>query len=203
MVARELLNPHDWNSAGGPATREILVEWTARLRAEAGDGFPEGVTAFRPEMAVQGRFGKPCPVRSAPVQRIRHADRETNYCPRCQIGGRILADRSLSRLLKDDWPRHLDELSTERALVFAARSAPPHPGHKSREQCPPDGPQTEFDSTGGCGGAAPLGSALHNAIRFNNPSRITSVWNRTAPRCAVKVKKSTYARMACVLRSTV
>jgi formamidopyrimidine-DNA glycosylase len=92
------------------ATREILVEWTARLRAEAGDGFPEGVTAFRPDMAVHGRFGKPCPVCSAPVQRIRYADRETNYCPRCQTGGRILADRSLSRLLKDDWPRHLDEL---------------------------------------------------------------------------------------------
>jgi formamidopyrimidine-DNA glycosylase len=92
------------------ATRGILVEWTDRLRAETGDGFPEGVTAFRPEMAVHGRFGKPCPVCSAPVQRIRYADRETNYCPRCQTGGRILADRSLSRLLKDDWPRHLDEL---------------------------------------------------------------------------------------------
>ncbi len=92
------------------AMRAILVEWTARLRAEAGDGFPEGVTAFRPDMAVHGRFGKPCPVCSAPVQRIRYADRETNYCPRCQTGGRILADRSLSRLLKDDWPRHLDEL---------------------------------------------------------------------------------------------
>ena len=92
------------------ATREILREWTDRLRAEAGDGFPEGVTAFRPEMAVHGRFGEPCPVCSAPVQRIRYADRETNYCPRCQTGGKILADRSLSRLLKDDWPRHLDEL---------------------------------------------------------------------------------------------
>ncbi len=92
------------------ATREVLLEWVARLRAETGDGFPEKVTAFRPEMAVHGRFGEPCPVCSAPVQRIRYADNETNYCPRCQTESRILADRSLSRLLKDDWPRHLDEL---------------------------------------------------------------------------------------------
>jgi formamidopyrimidine-DNA glycosylase len=92
------------------STRIVLREWVDRLRAEAGDGFPEGVTAFRPDMAVHGRFGLPCPVCSAPVQRIRYADRETNYCPRCQTGGTILADRSLSRLLKDHWPRHLDEL---------------------------------------------------------------------------------------------
>lgn len=92
------------------ATRAVLVEWIERLREQAGEGFPEKVTAFRPEMAVHGRFGKPCPVCGAPVQRIRYADNETNYCPGCQTGGRILADRSLSRLLKDDWPRHLDEL---------------------------------------------------------------------------------------------
>jgi formamidopyrimidine-DNA glycosylase len=92
------------------AVREVLIEWVDRLRAEAGDGFPEKVTAFRPEMAVHGRFRKPCPVCKAPVQRIRYADRETNYCPGCQTGGRILADRSLSRLLKEDWPRHLDDL---------------------------------------------------------------------------------------------
>jgi formamidopyrimidine-DNA glycosylase len=92
------------------ATGEILSEWTQRLRAQAGNEFPERVTAFRPEMAVHGRFGKPCPVCGAPVQRIRYADNETNYCPGCQTGGQILADRSLSRLLKDDWPRHLDEL---------------------------------------------------------------------------------------------
>jgi formamidopyrimidine-DNA glycosylase len=92
------------------ATREVLIEWTDRLRAEMGDGFPEKVTAFRPGMAVHGRFGEPCPVCDAPVQRIRYAENETNYCPRCQTEGRILADRSLSRLLKDDWPRHLDEL---------------------------------------------------------------------------------------------
>ncbi len=92
------------------ATRTVLLEWVDRLRAETGDGWPEKVTAFRPEMAVHGRFGKPCPVCAAPIQRIRYADNETNYCPGCQTNGRILADRSLSRLLKDDWPRHLDDL---------------------------------------------------------------------------------------------
>ena len=92
------------------ATRSVLIEWTARLAAEASDRFPEKVTAFRPQMAVHGKFGKPCPVCNAPVQRIRYADNETNYCPRCQTDDRILADRSLSRLLKDDWPKHLDDL---------------------------------------------------------------------------------------------
>ncbi len=92
------------------AVRDVLTEWIERLRRETGDKFPEGVTAFRPEMAVHGKFGRPCPVCGAPVQRIRYADNETNYCPGCQTGGQILADRSLSRLLKDDWPRHLDEL---------------------------------------------------------------------------------------------
>ena len=92
------------------ATRIVLTEWTARLRAETGDGFPEHVTAFRPEMAVHGRFGKPCPTCSAPVQRIVYAENETNYCARCQTGGTVLADRSLSRLLKKSWPRSIDEL---------------------------------------------------------------------------------------------
>jgi formamidopyrimidine-DNA glycosylase len=92
------------------AIRVVLPEWIERLRVSAGADFPEEVTAFRPEMAVHGRFGKPCPVCAAPVQRIRYADNETNYCPGCQTGGRILADRSLSRLLKDDWPRTIDEL---------------------------------------------------------------------------------------------
>ena len=92
------------------ATKEVLREWIERFREQVSDGFPEKVTAFRPEMAVHGKFGKPCPVCGAPVQRIRYADNETNYCPRCQTDGRILADRSLSRLLKDDWPGHLDEL---------------------------------------------------------------------------------------------
>jgi formamidopyrimidine-DNA glycosylase len=92
------------------ATREVLLEWIDRLRAETGDGFPTKVTAFREGMAVHGRFGKPCPVCSAPVQRIRYADNETNYCAVCQTGGKLLADRSLSRLLKADWPRTLAEL---------------------------------------------------------------------------------------------
>ncbi len=91
------------------ATRSTLAEWTDRLRAEAGDTFPEKVTAFHEGMAVHGRFRKPCPVCGAPVQRIRYAENETNYCARCQTGGRVLADRSLSRLLKDDWPRNIDE----------------------------------------------------------------------------------------------
>ncbi|HTO74294.1 MAG TPA: DNA-formamidopyrimidine glycosylase family protein [Gemmatimonadales bacterium] len=92
------------------ATIDVLVEWRERLVAEANQVFPEKVTAFRPEMAVHGRYGLPCPVCAAPVQRIRYASNETNYCPTCQTGGRLLADRSLSRLLKDDWPRSLEEL---------------------------------------------------------------------------------------------
>jgi len=91
------------------ATQETLQTWTARLRAETGPGFPEKVTAFRPAMAVHGRYRQPCPVCAAPVQRIRYAENEVNYCPRCQTGGRLLADRALSRLLKTDWPRSLDE----------------------------------------------------------------------------------------------
>jgi formamidopyrimidine-DNA glycosylase len=94
------------------ATRETLADWTARLRAEAAGGFPEKVTAFRDGMAVHGRYGKPCPVCGAPVQRIVFAENETNYCARCQTGGKILADRALSRLLKKSWPRTLDELET-------------------------------------------------------------------------------------------
>ena len=92
------------------ATRSTLVEWTDRLRDEAGEGFPESVTAFREGMAVHGRFREPCPVCGTPVQRIRYADNETDYCPTCQTGGRLLADRGLSRLLKEDWPRSLDEM---------------------------------------------------------------------------------------------
>jgi formamidopyrimidine-DNA glycosylase len=94
------------------ATRETLALWTARLQAEAEGGFPENVTAFHKNMAVHGRYGKPCPVCGETVQRIRYADNETNYCPRCQTGGNILADRALSRLLKSEWPRTLEELET-------------------------------------------------------------------------------------------
>src|SRR5216683_6772583 len=92
------------------AARATLVEWTERLRQHAGGEFPEKVTAFREGMAVHGRFGKPCPACGSPVQRIVYAENETNYCARCQTGGRILADRALSRLLKKSWPRSIDEL---------------------------------------------------------------------------------------------
>lgn len=102
------------------ATRDTLLVWTKRLRDEVGDGWPEKVTAFRPEMAVHGKYKQPCPVCGALVQHIVHADNETNYCPRCQTGGKLLADRSLSRLLKEDWPKTLDELEE----YVASRGAP-------------------------------------------------------------------------------
>ena len=96
------------------ATRDVLTEWIDRLQAETGDRFPEKVTALHPAMAVHGRFGKPCPVCGTPVQRLVYADNEANYCPGCQTGGRLLADRALSRLLKDDWPRTLEELEARK-----------------------------------------------------------------------------------------
>ena len=96
------------------ATRRTLLEWTDRLRRETGAGFPENVTAFREAMAVHGRYGKPCPECGSRVQRIVYAENETNYCPRCQTGGRLLADRSLSRLLRQDWPRTIEELEDRR-----------------------------------------------------------------------------------------
>ena len=92
------------------SAKSVLAEWTERLRREAGEDFPEGVTAFRPQMAVHGRFGKPCPDCGSPVQRIVYADNETNYCANCQTRGTVLADRALSRLLKASWPRSIDEL---------------------------------------------------------------------------------------------
>jgi formamidopyrimidine-DNA glycosylase len=91
------------------ATTTVLTEWVERLREEVGDGFPEKVTAFHPEMAVHGKYGQPCPICGAPVQRIVYASNETNYCARCQTGGRVLADRALSRLLKDAFPRELED----------------------------------------------------------------------------------------------
>jgi len=96
------------------ATRDVLTIWIERLRAEAGEGFPEKVTAFRKDMAVHGRYGLACPRCGEKIQRIRYADNETNYCARCQTGGRVLADRSLSRLLREDWPRTLEELEALR-----------------------------------------------------------------------------------------
>jgi formamidopyrimidine-DNA glycosylase len=94
------------------ATRQTLLDWAERLRQEVGEGFPEKVTAFRDGMAVHGRYGQPCPVCATLIQRIVYADNETNYCPRCQTGGKVLADRSLSRLLNKDWPRSIEELET-------------------------------------------------------------------------------------------
>jgi formamidopyrimidine-DNA glycosylase len=99
------------------ACREVLVEWTERLDTQRAGGFPERVTAFRPEMAVHGRYGSPCPACGAPVQRILFASNETNYCAPCQTGGKLLADRALSRLLKRDWPRTLDELEERRSRL--------------------------------------------------------------------------------------
>lgn len=96
------------------SARQVLEEWVERLRAQAGDGFLDKVTAFHKEMAVHGKFGEPCPVCGAPVQRIKYADNEANYCPACQTEGRLLADRGLSRLLKEDWPRTLSELEERR-----------------------------------------------------------------------------------------
>ena len=109
IALTQKLTPEQWQRLFA-ATRSTLKLWIDRLSSEARKKFPEGVTAFRPEMAVHGRFGQPCPRCGAPVQRIRYADNETNYCAPCQTGGKVLADRSLSRLLGSDWPRTLEEL---------------------------------------------------------------------------------------------
>jgi formamidopyrimidine-DNA glycosylase len=107
------LTPEETEKLFG-AYRAVLTDWTERLQAEAGDGFPEKVTAFREDMAVHGRFGKPCPACGTPVQRLVYAENEANYCPTCQTGGRLLADRALSQLLKKDWPRTLEELEAKK-----------------------------------------------------------------------------------------
>ena len=109
------LRPEEWQRLYS-ATRKTLELWMARLRGEAARGFPEKVTAFRPEMAVHGRFGQACPRCGERIQRIRYADSETNYCVRCQTGGKLLADRALSRLLGADWPRTLDDLEALKKL---------------------------------------------------------------------------------------
>lgn len=109
ITLTQKLKPEEWERLYA-ATRFTLSSWMERLNAEARKKFPEGVTAFRPEMSVHGRFGQACPRCGVPIQRIRYADNETNYCPACQTGGKLLADRSLSRLLGSDWPRTLDEL---------------------------------------------------------------------------------------------
>jgi formamidopyrimidine-DNA glycosylase len=109
ITLTQKLRPEEWTRLY-TATRATLEMWVERLREEAERKFPEKVTAFRPQMAVHGRFGLPCPRCGEPVQRIRYADNETNYCAGCQTGGKLLADRALSRLLGADWPRTLDEL---------------------------------------------------------------------------------------------
>ncbi|MFT3914172.1 MAG: DNA-formamidopyrimidine glycosylase family protein [Anaeromyxobacteraceae bacterium] len=108
-------------------TREVLVRWRDLLRAEAGGEFPEGVTAFRPEMAVHGKFRQACPVCGTAIQRIQRAENEVDYCPRCQTGGQILSDRSLARLLKEDWPRTVEELEKNAALGSVRPAPPPKP----------------------------------------------------------------------------
>ncbi len=123
ILHRARLSPVTWTSRLSDeeterlyrATRETLMEWTDELRREAGDDFPEKVTAFRPKMAVHGRYRQPCPDCATPVQRIAYAENETNYCPRCQTGGKLLADRALSRLLREDWPKSLEELEELKA----------------------------------------------------------------------------------------
>jgi formamidopyrimidine-DNA glycosylase len=113
------------------AATSTLRDWTSRLRRDAGETFPKRVTAFRPEMAVHGKFGKPCPACGTPVQRIVYADNETNYCPACQTGGKLLADRSLSRLLHGDWPKSLEEMEERKD---AAREDGPSPGGVKRRR---------------------------------------------------------------------
>jgi formamidopyrimidine-DNA glycosylase len=113
MIQTRQLDDDQWRRLYD-AVQEVLTEWIERLRAEAIRAFPEKVTAFRKEMAVHGKFGEPCPVCGTSVQRIRYADNETNYCPRCQTGGKLLADRALSRLLKDDWPRTIEALENSK-----------------------------------------------------------------------------------------
>jgi len=122
LAAEEITRLHD-------AVRAVLVEWSGRLLAEAGERFPERVTAFHEGMAVHGRYRKPCPVCGAPVQRVVYAENEMNYCARCQTGGRLLADRALSRLLRDDWPRTLEEL--EERTPSAATARPPASARRS------------------------------------------------------------------------
>ncbi|HEY2857460.1 MAG TPA: DNA-formamidopyrimidine glycosylase family protein [Terracidiphilus sp.] len=109
ITLTQKLKPEEWQRLFA-STQSVLTQWIERLRSPSAQEFPEKVTAFRPEFAVHGKFGQPCPRCASPVQRIRYADNETNYCPVCQTGGKVLADRSLSRLLGSDWPRTLDEL---------------------------------------------------------------------------------------------
>ncbi len=132
ILLRARLSPVRWTTQLGPeeverlygCTREVLEEWKQRLLQQWGEAFPTQVTAFHPEMAAHGKFGQPCPQCQQPIQRIRFADSETNYCCQCQTGGKLLADRSLSRLLKGDWPRTLEELEQHQRLRKEPDTAP-------------------------------------------------------------------------------
>ncbi len=140
ILHRARLSPVKWTERLGDeeierlfeATRAVLEEWTDRLREEAGDRFPEKVTAFRPEMAVHGRHREPCPVCGAPVQRIVYASNETNYCAPCQTGGKLLADRAMSRLLRKDWPRTIEALEARRAAQAIGPPAGPAKAKKRK-----------------------------------------------------------------------
>ena len=135
MKMSSLVTPEEWTRLVD-AMKKILAERTQILRDESKDGFPERVTAFREDMAVHGRYGKPCPACGSRVQRIVYADNETNYCATCQTGGKLLADRSLSRLLREDWPRSLDELEEKRPALAALPANPERstkPAKKSRD----------------------------------------------------------------------
>jgi formamidopyrimidine-DNA glycosylase len=130
ILHRAGLSPARWTTALDEAeidrlyeaTQFVLTTFTDRMRAEIGEGFPDKVTAFRADMAVHGKFKEPCPVCGTPVQRIAYADNETNYCPTCQTGGKLLADRALSQLLKGDWPRTLEELEERKAQARGGKS---------------------------------------------------------------------------------
>jgi formamidopyrimidine-DNA glycosylase len=143
------------------ATQRTLREWTERLRAQQGDAFPEEVTAFRPEMAVHGKYRQPCPVCGAPVQRIVHAENETNYCARCQTGGRVLADRALSQLLRKDWPRTLEEMEERRPSLRLA--AKPRPASDAARGIPKRDPSRTEDQ--------PFASKVRRSARTTRESR--------------------------------
>jgi formamidopyrimidine-DNA glycosylase len=169
------------------ATQATLRTWLERLRAQAGDAFPEEVTAFRPEMAVHGKYRQPCPVCTAPVQRILHAENETNYCARCQTGGRVLADRALSQLLRKDWPRTLDELEARLpSMRAAAREAQTAPARAKRGHTAPAAVDSQrarkplaWDAARGVPGAAkPPDAGAHeraeSSVRKSASTRRTS-----------------------------
>ena len=149
----------------------VLEEWTERLRAEAGE-FPEKVTAFRPDMAVHGKYGKPCPRCGKPVQRIRYADNESNYCPVCQTDGKLLADRSLSRLMRGDWPKTLEELEAKKSQARTSASAGPAGSFAARAASfIPSRPSSATPPTGTGANAPPEGASVPSTPKKKAPKR--------------------------------